>query len=303
MNSFRMIIKYWAKSRKNFILQFIFLILTTIFYTFTPIFIGRMVGALTNAPDLLLNFLIVLIFAILVYFTNRAARLRGAEVSARAIYHLRTDISNAIYRQSFSFFDKTETGQLISRATSDIDETQMIFGMGLTLGLQSILQMGGVVVGFLLFSLELSIILVIAFIGSLTTSYFIAKKLKPIFLETRSSFGELTSTIRENIVGAEVVRMFSTQDKERKKFQVNNKRFFKASVQSVKYNSLYMPVIYVVIGFLTIITFFLGGIWYIEGKIQLEAIITLISYIAGPGQQHRLLWKYLCQKLYQRLFL
>jgi len=283
MNSFRMIIKYWAKSRKNFILQFIFLILTTIFYTFTPIFIGRMVGALTNAPDLLLNFLIVFVFAILVYFTNRAARLRGAEVSARAIYHLRTDISNAIYRQSFSFFDKTETGQLISRATSDIEETQMIFGMGLTLGLQSILQMGGVVVGFLLFSLELSVILVIAFIGSLTTSYFIAKKLKPIFLETRSSFGELTSTIRENIVGAEVVRMFSTQDKEQKKFKANNKRFYKASVQSVKYNSLYMPVIYVVIGFLTIITFFLGGIWYIEGKMQLEAIITLISYVAVLG--------------------
>ena len=101
MNSFRMIIKYWAKSRKNFIIQFIFLILTTIFYTFTPIFIGRMVGGLTNATDLLVNFLIVLLFATLVYFTNRAARLRGAEVSARAIYHLRTDISNAIYRQSF----------------------------------------------------------------------------------------------------------------------------------------------------------------------------------------------------------
>lgn len=283
MNSFRMIIKYWAKSRRNFIIQFIFLIITTIFFTFTPIFIGRMVGALTNATDLLLNFLIVLLFATIVYFTSRAARLRGAEVSSRAIYHLRTDISNAIYRQSFSFFDKTETGQLISRATSDIEETQMIFGMGLTLGLQSILQMGGVVVGFLFFSLELSIILVIAFIVSLTTSYFIAKKLKPIFLETRRSFGELTSTIRENIVGAEVVRMFSTQDKEQKKFQANNKRFYKASVQSVKYNSLYMPVIYVVIGFLTIITFFLGGIWYIEGKMQLEAIITLISYVAVLG--------------------
>ena len=283
MNSFRMIFKYWAKSRKDFIFQFIFLVLSTIFYTFTPIFIGRMIGGLTNAPDLLSHFLFVSWFAVLVYFTNRAARLKGAEVSARAIYYLRTDISNAIYRQSFSFFDKTETGQLISRATSDIEETQMIFGMGLTLGLQSILQMVGVFVGFLFFSLELSIILITAFVGSLTISYFIAKKLKPIFLETRSSFGELTNTIRENIVGAEVVRMFSTQDKEHKKFQINNQRFYKASVDSVKYNSLYMPLVYVIIGFMIIITFFLGGMWYIEGKITLEAIITLISYIAALG--------------------
>jgi len=280
MNSMRMIFKYWAKSRKNFIIQFKFLLISTFFYTITPIYIGRMIGALTNATDLVLNFLLVLLFAVLVYFASRTARLKGAEVSSRAIYYLRSDISSAIYRQSFSFFDKTETGQLISRATSDIEETQMIFGMGLTLGLQSILQMTGVFIGFLLFSLELSFILITAFVVSLTISYFIAKKLKPIFLETRSSFGELTNTIRENIVGAEVVRMFSTQDKEHQKFQKNNQRFYKASVDSVKYNSLYMPLVYVVTGFMVIITFFLGGMWYIDGKITLEIIITLISYIA-----------------------
>ncbi|MFX0048852.1 MAG: ABC transporter ATP-binding protein [Candidatus Hermodarchaeota archaeon] len=283
MNSLQMILKYWAKSKKEFTFQFIFLLLSTIFYTFSPIFIGRMIGALFSTNELLINFLIVLILAFLVYFTNRAARLKGAEVSSKAIYHLRTDISNAIYRQSFSFFDKTETGQLISRATSDIEETQMIFGMGLSLGLQSILQLGGVIVGFLLFNFELSIILIIAFVGSLTISYFIAKKLKPIFLETRQSFGELTNTIRENIVGAEVVRMFSTQNKERQKFHINNKRFYKASVDSVKFNSLYMPLVYVVIGFMIIITFFLGGIWFIEGKMTLNVIITLISYIASLG--------------------
>ena len=101
MNSFQMIFKYWAKSKRNFIFQFIFLILSTIFYTFTPIFIGRMIGSLVNANELLINFLFVLFFAILVYIFNRASRGRGAEVASRAIYHLRTDISNAIYRQSF----------------------------------------------------------------------------------------------------------------------------------------------------------------------------------------------------------
>jgi len=77
--------------------------------------------------------------------------------------------------------------------------------------------------------------------------------------------------------------MFSTQDKERQKFQINNERFYKASVDSVKFNSLYMPLVYVVIGFMIIITFFLGGIWFIEGKMTLNVIITLISYIASLG--------------------
>ena len=223
MNSARMILKYWLKSRKDFMLQITLLSFSTIFSTLTPIFIGRLVGGLTNASTLLINFILILILATLAYFTARAARLRGAVVSSRAIYHLRTDISNAIYRQSFSYFDKTETGQLISRATSDIEETQQIFGFGLALGLQSTLQLIGITVGFLIFSLELSSLLIAAFVISISLSYFLAKKLKPIFLETRVSFGNITNTIRENIIGAEVVRMFSTQEKERRKFLKENK--------------------------------------------------------------------------------
>jgi ATP-binding cassette subfamily B protein len=100
-------------------------------------------------------------------------------------------------------------------------------------------------------------------------------------METRQSFGDLTNTIRENIVGAEVVRMFSTQNKEREKFQKNNEGFYKASVESVKYNSLYLPIIYVVTGFMIVLTFFLGGMWHIEGKMGLTEIVTLISFIAS----------------------
>ncbi|MFW9939608.1 MAG: ABC transporter ATP-binding protein [Candidatus Thorarchaeota archaeon] len=282
MNSLRMIFKYWLKSRTYFILEFTYLVFSTVFYMMTPVFIGRMVGGLQSSAPVkafIFNFSMVILFATLRYITNRAARLRGAEVSTRAVYHLRTDISNAIYRQSFSYFDKTETGQLISRATSDIEETQMIFGMGLTLGIQSTLQIGGVIIGFLFFNLLLSLILIPAIGVSLLLSYYIAKKLKPIFLETRESFGELTNTIRENIVGAQVVRMFSTQNKELRKFSVNNKRFYDASVASVKFNSLYLPVIYIIIGIMTMSNLVVGGFQFIEDWRTLGIIVTLQSYI------------------------
>jgi len=298
MNSFRMIMKYWLRSRRDFILEFIWLLLSTVFYVITPIFIGRMVGSLESFDPInpevtiimfLVYFLLILLFASIRYILNRAGRLRGAEVSSRAIYYLRADISNAIYRQSFSYFDKTETGQLISRATSDIEETQMIFGMGLTLSLQSFLQIGGVIIGFLLFSFEMTIIMTVVILISLVFSVYLAKKLRPIFLETRDSFGDLTNTIRENIIGAQVVRMFSTQKKEQKKFLKNNNRFYKASVDAVKFNSVFMPAIIIIIGFMTVITLFLGGIWVINGQVingqimTLGALITLQSYVIALG--------------------
>ena len=57
MNSLRMILKYWLKSRKDFIFQFTFLTLSTIFSTTTPIFVGRLVGGIIDARNLIFNFL------------------------------------------------------------------------------------------------------------------------------------------------------------------------------------------------------------------------------------------------------
>ncbi len=290
MNTFKMILKYWMKSKKDFIVQIIYLLMSTLFLVIVPILIGRMIGGLdpnlsvlSNASELIISFSLILMFGFLAFILERAARLRGAEVSSRAVYYLRTDINNAISRQSFSYFDKTETGQLISRATSDVEESEQIFGMGLTLGLRSILQLGGVTIGFIFFSIELSWLLSIAIGSSLLLSYYLAKKLKPIFLETRNSFGELTNIIRENIVGAQVVRMFNTQRKELQKFSKNNERFYKASVRSVKLNSLYMPSIFIIIGFMTVFTLLVGGIWVIEGVMALATLITLQSFIATLG--------------------
>lgn len=290
MNTFKMILKYWMKSKRDFILEIIYLLMSTLFLVIVPILIGRMIGGLdpnlsvlSNASELIISFSLILMFGFLAFILERAARLRGAEVSSRAVYYLRTDINNAISRQSFSYFDKTETGQLIARATSDVEESEQIFGMGLTLGLRSILQLGGVTIGFILFSIELSWLLSIAIVSSLLLSYFLAKKLKPIFLETRNSFGALTNTIRENIVGAQVVRMFNTQGKELQKFSKNNERFYKASVRSVKLNSLYMPSIFIIIGFMTVFTLLVGGIWVIEEVITLATLITLQSFIATLG--------------------
>ncbi len=290
MNSAQMIIKYWLKSRKDFVFELIYLILSTIFYALTPVFIGRLIGGLdpnnsiiSNFTDLVINFTFICIFAFLRYITNRAARLRGSKVSSGAIYHLRKDINNAINRQSFSYFDKIEIGQLISRTTSDIEETQQIFGMGLILGLQSSFSILGIIIGFFFYSLGFTLILIVIIIISIIISYFITKKLKPIFLETRESFGELTNTIRENIIGAEVVRIFNTQEKELNKFLKNNERFLNASINTYKYNSLFTPIVYVIIGFLTTIILLVGGISVIEGEMTLEALIVLQSYIALLG--------------------
>ncbi len=279
-----MIFRYWLKSKKEFWTSAGYQILATIFVLFTPIFIGRIVGGLL-APisltrfSLWFYFILVLLFAFLSFFANRAGRLQGAVVASAAAYHLRADINNAIYRQSFSYFDKTETGQLIARATSDVEETQMIFGMGFALGLQGMIQLIGVIFASVFLNFQLALVFIIVIPISLLSSLILAKKMRPIYYEARESFGELTNTIRENIIGAQVVRMFSNQNKERRKFATNNKRFFKASVRTARLHSLYMPLNYVIIGFTMVFLLYLGGNMVIQGQIQLGTLVSFQGYL------------------------
>ena len=286
MGSTRMIFKYWFKSKKEFLLSAIYQVISIIFALFTPVFTGRMIGGLDpnnatplTALDMWFFFVMIIVLAFFSFLTNRAGRLQGAVVASAAAYHLRADINNAIYRQSFSYFDKTETGQLVARATSDVEETQGIFGMGFNLGLQGTIQMAGVLVASVFLNFQLALVFIIIIPISLTSSFLLAKKMKPIYYETRDSFGELTNTIRENIIGAEVVRMFSNQDKERTKFYNNNKRFYNASVRTARLNSLYMPLNYVIIGFTMIFILFMGGNMVLQGVIELEILVTFQGYI------------------------
>ena len=259
MNSLQMIIKYWLKSKGIFTKAIILQILSTIFQLIIPIFIGQLVGRLdpnSSSPmsltELFFDYFMIILLGLAAFFIYRFARILGARVSANALYYVRRDIHNAINRQSFSYFDQMEAGNLVARATSDVEQTDMIFGFGLAMGVQGIIQIFGVLIAVSLLKTQIMWIFGILIPSSLVISLIITSKLRPVYYESREAFGELTNTIRENIVGSQVVRMFSMQDKEFRKFKTNNQRFYKASVRSVKINSLYMPINLILIGLMVI---------------------------------------------------
>jgi ATP-binding cassette subfamily B multidrug efflux pump len=286
MNSLQMIIKYWLKSKGIFAKAFILQIVSTIFQLIIPIFIGQIVGRLdpdsTNPmglPDLFFNFFVIVILGLAAFLIFRYSRILGARVSTNALYYVRKDIHNAINRQSFGYFDQMEAGNLVARATSDVEQTDMIFGFGLAVGVQGIIQLFGVLIAVSVLKTQMIWIFAILIPSSLVISLIITSKLRPIYYESREAFGELTNTIRENIVGSQVVRMFSMQEKEFRKFKVNNQRFYNASIRSVKINSLYMPINLILIGLMVILTLFIGGNLVVQGVMDLSTLITFQSYI------------------------
>jgi ATP-binding cassette subfamily B multidrug efflux pump len=286
MNSLQMIIKYWLKSKGIFWKAFILQIVSTIFQLIIPIYIGQIVGRFNpnssnpiNMTELFFDFFVIIILGLGTFIIFRYSRILGARVSTNALYYVRNDIHNAINRQSFAYFDQMEAGNLVARATSDVEQTDQIFGFGMAVGVQSIIQLFGVLIAVFVLRSQLIWIFAVLIPSSLLISLIITKKLRPIYYESREAFGELTNTIRENIVGSQVVRMFSMQEKEYRKFKVNNQRFYNASVSSVKINSLYMPINLILIGLMIILTLFIGGNLVIQGSMSLSTLVSFQSYI------------------------
>ena len=281
-----MIIKYWLKSRGIFARAFILQMISTVLQLNIPIFIGQLVGRLdpgSSNPmsliELLFNYFMIILLGLGAFFIYRYSRVLGARVSANALYFVRKDIYNAINRQSYGYFDQMEAGNLVARATSDVEQTDQIFGFGLAVGVQGVIQLFGVLIAVSILKTQMMWIFAILIPFSLVISLIITIKLRPIYYESREAFGELTNTIRENIIGSQVVRMFSMQEKELRKFNVNNQRFLKASVHSVKINSFYMPINFMLVGLMVVLTLFVGGNLVIQNSMPLSTLITFQSYI------------------------
>ncbi len=286
MNSLQMIVKYWLKSRRIFAEALILQTVSTILQLLIPIFIGQLVGQLDpNLPnrigisELFFYYGMIIGLGLVSFLIFRYSRILTARVSTNALYFIRKDIHNAINRQSFAYFDQMEIGNLVARATSDVEQTNMIFGFGLAVGVQGIIQLLGILIAVSILHTEIIWIFGLLIPTSLFISFLITWKLRPIYYESRQAFGELTNSIRENIVGSQVVRMFNMQNKESRKFNVNNQRFYDASVRSVKVNSLYMPINLILIGLMIIFTLYIGGTLVIQGTMALATLITFQSYI------------------------
>ena len=235
-----MIFQYALRSPKAFFLMFIFMGLGIASMMVSPQIFRRVINLLeqdviatTTVQDLLawlgLGAGIALVGGLLL----GVGRYYSAIVGTEAQYQLRKDVYGSINRQTYSFFNRAETGDLVARATSDIETTTPVFNMGITLGFQSIIMMIGVIIGIGIALLFLGIEGLFFFV-----IYFCAKRMQVAYVKSRDTFGKLTTVFRENIIGASVVRIFNSQEKEMSKFDDENAVFRDYTIEAIKWSTI-----------------------------------------------------------------
>jgi ABC-type multidrug transport system fused ATPase/permease subunit len=209
-------------------------------------------------------------------FLQRYAMERVAQ---RVIYEMRGSLYRHLLEMSFSFYEKTQTGQLMSRATADVEMLKRFYGFGIVHLFQGILTFAGVIVVIFTMHWQLSLITV-ATLPFITLAIIrFGRLVGPAYQIIQEELAELTSVLQENLSGIRVVKAFSREDSEKEKFDRNNRRLLAKNLAAVRVFAYYFPFIGFLTGLSAAVILWYGGREVIRGNLLLGELVAFNSYL------------------------
>ncbi len=222
----------------------------------------------------------------LTYFLGRwIGYLQGEKI----IYDIRKDLFLKYETSSLTFFDEHHTGDLMARATTDLEPISEFLVWGERILLQAFLTYTGIYLVLFLIDFRLFLLIGVVTPTLFILSYFVSTKLGPLYFDIREQYGKLTTVIQENIAGMQIVKAFNAEDREKKKFNLENFAYFDLRAYAFKIRSIFLPLILFVVNFLITILIFAGGYQVIKGEISPGLLITLFTYFTMLAMPTRFL--------------
>jgi ABC-type multidrug transport system fused ATPase/permease subunit len=198
-------------------------------------------------------------------------------IAGRQALGVEFDIRNALYaklvRQSFGYFDRNQTGQLMSRATVDLQSVRFFLGYGLIFFFQHIVTV--VVVTSVLFIVDWQLAFVALWIMPvlIALAYRYSHVSHPVLREVQQKMADVATVSEENIVGVHVVKSFAQEGRERTRFADSSEAVFRQTVKANKQRSIYVPMM----AFLPLLAqaavLLAGGRMVVSGTLSLGAFI------------------------------
>ena len=185
-------------------------------------------------------------------------------VSQRVAYDLRNMLYDRLQRLSFAYHDTAEVGEIMSRATQDVEGVRMFVSMGV-IRFVYIFVLISVSYG-LMIATNLKVgLIALAFVPLIAVqSSWMALRMRPIWLKVQSIQGEMSTILQENLTGQRVVKAFSRQDFEQQKFEAKTDDLFTHSYRTAKFQAFNEP-------FLLAVWLLSSGVVFWAGTAEIEA--------------------------------
>lgn len=235
-----------------------------------------------NPPSMLWIYAVGLLVAASVEGVFRFySRYLGNAVSRDVEYELRNDLFQHLQRQDAAFFQRSRTGDLMARATNDLNAVQRSLGPGLSNLVNTAVAFVGTVAVMLTIDVQLAIysaiILPLMSLIFAITGGMIQRR----YEQVQAKFSDISTKVQENASGIRVVKAYAQEEPEVVEFRQVNRQYIDASIAHLRVQALLWPTMFTVGGVATVVVLYFGGRDVIAGRITIGQLVQFIAYIGS----------------------
>jgi len=223
--------------------------------------------------------LIVLLVAVLNGAFSFSGRYLLVKAAQHAVYHLRMDAFKAIQRHRMEFFDKTYSGQLISRITNDTERITRFLSFRVRMFVYSIF----LIIVSLYYMTRMNValtgvaLITIAVVVALNTTY--ARKVRPIYDKVRHQTGVIASLSTGSIAGVKTIKALSVEENIQGKFSKENEELYSLNVEATKITALYGNAPFLIMGTAMSAMLYYGGRAIMANTLTVGELTAFLTYM------------------------
>ncbi|HEY7349079.1 MAG TPA: ABC transporter ATP-binding protein [Ktedonobacterales bacterium] len=257
------------------------LILATVLALLIPELIAQVIAigiGSGNLRNLVLISGAVLIASILRGLAAYGQGYLSQALSVEIAYDLRNQIYDHLQRLSFSFHDESETGQLMSRMTVDIEAVRNAFPLGFLRALIAILYFAAVAIILAILDLPLALVILLAVPILIALAIQVARRLRPMWDNAQQETGALSTIMQESLSGRRVVLSFVREAFEITKFEAKNQELRNLKISAQRLSAWNQPLMVLSLNLVTVLVLWVGGTAVISQRVSLPTLVAVIQY-------------------------
>jgi ATP-binding cassette subfamily B protein len=200
-------------------------------------------------------------------------------ISRDVEYDLRNDLFSHLVTLSSNFYAKYRTGDIMARATNDLNAVRMMLGPGVMYWTETTIT-AALAIGVMLWvNWQLTLLCLIpAPLVSLAVVFF-GQRIHDRFEAIQKMFSDISSRVQENLSGVRVIRAYAQEEAEIRKFELLNRDYVAQNIRLARLSGLFMPLLQALIGLGYLIVLLFGGYQLLDHKISLGSFIMFNTYM------------------------
>jgi ATP-binding cassette subfamily B protein len=201
------------------------------------------------------------------------------KVSQSVAYDMRNALFGKIQGLSFSYHDRAQTGQLMTRITSDVEQVRIFIAMGVLQMVSALALLIGSIVALVRMSWQLALVTLLTVPIMMAVIGYFMNFVRPLFEQIQERLGALNTVLQENLAGVRVVQAFAREPYERDRYRTLNDNLLDVNVRTVWAMSSSFPLIFLLANLGTLIVVWLGGYQVIGGTLTLGELVAFNTYL------------------------